>query len=267
MTKKQNYAFQNHIDLDFLGKPKLDLLDFKEDMFLTQDKKRLLPLTSAAGVLVNKSRLLKNFISYKNTGFYPSELEDEFESSNKLKEFGDSNKLENSNRTTNHVYIYIESLGVYAACKKCTLISMLAELFLQIELDKKIKEQLLNENFDFVEHLEIDYDPMTETNEFLLAYAFRIVYEELDEFSSLININENVYCFRNFVKKHVIYDDSHDWNRYATFVYLNIDYSDDLILLPPKYYDFIYLNSEGYFYMPYDFPSNDDRLNEIIHTV
>lgn len=251
------YAFQHHIDLDFLKKPKLNPSDFEENMFLTKNG-RLRSVHTVAGVLAKKSGFLKDFIVYKDSDVCHLNLDEHDLSSEHL---------------TQHIHIYIHDLGIYALCKKSSLIFMILKLFFYFDLHKKIKHipvknndeltlsSSTNNKLHFYLNLEKDEEMLPD----LYFYAARVV-RSLDDLSTYKHINPHVYRFRDSVQKHAFFDDSHPWGRYGSYFYFNIDYNENLILLEPCHYDCIYINTKGYFYMPYDI-KNDSSLIDVIETI
>ena len=251
------YAFQNHIDLDYLKKPELSPSDFEEGAFLAKNG-RLRSVNIVASTLAEKSGFLKDFIIYKDSDVCHLNLDEHDLSSEHL---------------TQHINIYIKDLGIYALCKKSSLVFMILKLFFDLNLHKKIKHKPVNTNDELTLsssthnklHCYLNLEKDEEMLQCLYFYACSVV-RELDEFSTYKHINPHVYRFRNSVQKHAFFDDSHPWDRYGSYFYFNTDYSDDLELLEPSYYDCVYINTEGYFYMPHDI-QNDSSLIDVIETI
>lgn len=251
------YADQNHIDLNFLKKPELSPSDFEESMFLTKNG-RLKSVNTVASTLAKQSGFLKDFIIYKDSDVCHLNLDEHNLSSEYL---------------TKYIHIYINDLGIYALCKKSSLVFMILKLFFYFNLHNKIKKRPESENNDLTLssssykqlYIYLDLEKDEDMLPCLYLYACNVV-RELDGFSAYKHIDPHVYRFRNSVQKHVFFDDSHPWDRYGSYFYFNTDFNDDLILLGPSRYECIYINTNGYFYMPYDIEENS-HLIDIIETI
>lgn len=246
-------AHQNHLDLDFLGKPRFNDANFDAKTFLHKNAQSA---ESAAAILVEKPGFLFNCIA------------DVTDESPALDHYlGHEHK-------NNYVFIYIYEFGVYGICKKTTLVFLLTKLFLDLELDRVMTKEPSN-NVSFQRHnlkeINTYLNQPLDNYPYVYEYAINVV-NALENYCNHRRISPYAYRFRNNYQTYLFYqgnalmhmglfvnNQSKLIKSCGSLYFFNMDYTDDLILLPPHHYEIIYINTNGYFYMPYHYDDDEER--------